>query len=128
MAADTAAGLQQAAAIQRTSVLARWAGAVALCLMVAVYACHVHETMERRLVVLEATVAAMQLELADYPTNAAAMGLEQPLRNKRDATSGQCSCPPGKRHINIRLYYNNTSTFTLGHSTPVTVRVVYTCY
>lgn len=96
MAADTAAGLQQTAAIQRASVLARWAGAVALCLMVAVYACHVHETMERRLVALEATVAAMQLKLADYPTNAAAMPLEQPLRNKRDATSAQCSCPPGK--------------------------------
>lgn len=104
MAADTAAEKQRTAAAGRSSAVGRWAVAAALCLTVAVYAWHVHGTMERRVAALEAAVAAMQERLADAPNaGAAAMGLEQPLRNKRDATSGQCLCPPGESRIVFTL-------------------------
>jgi len=100
MAADTVAGQPQqqtTAAGRRASAVGRWAGVAALCLAVTVYTWHVHDAMERRVTVLEAAVAAMQQRLAEHPAYAtAAATLEQPLRNKRDATSGQCLCPPGK--------------------------------
>lgn len=86
-------GRQQPTAVHRALVAARWAGALALCLAVAVYAWHVHGVMEHRVATLEAAVAEMQRQLAAHP---AAIGVTG-LRNKRDATSsGQCLCPPGK--------------------------------
>lgn len=98
-----AAERQQTSAVRRASAVGRWAVAAALCLAVAVYAWHAHSALEHRVATLEATVAAMQQQLsADYPTAAGvAMGLEQPLRNKRDVTSGQCLCPPGKHAVAV---------------------------
>lgn len=112
MAADTAAGRQRTADVHRASTVGRWAGAAALCLTVAVYAWYSHGALERRVAVLEAAVADMQRQLrteypsaggiADAAAAAAAQGFDgQALRNKRDATSGQCSCPPGKRTVHI---------------------------
>lgn len=102
MAADTAAGRQRTAAVHRASIVGRWAGAAALCLTVAVYAWYLHGALERRVAVLEAAVADMQRQLRiEYPI-AAAGGFEgQALRNKRDATSGQCLCPPGKWNFSL---------------------------
>lgn len=100
-----AAERQQTSAVSRASAAGRWAVAAAFCLAVAVYAWHSHAELERRVATLEAAVAAMQQQLSvDYQTSAAvAMGLEQPLRNKRDVmTSGQCLCPPGKHAFTRR--------------------------
>lgn len=102
-----AAERQQTSAVRRASAVGQWAVAAALCLAVAVYAWHSHSALERRVATLEAAVAAMQRQLsADYPTAAGiTMGLEQPLRNKRDVTSGQCLCPPGKHAFTVYIYY-----------------------
>lgn len=88
MAADTTAERQH-----KTAAV-RWAGAIVLCLTVAVYSWHMNSVMERRVAALEAAVAVMHRQLADYPD---IVELGQPLRSKRDAPSaGQCLCPPGK--------------------------------
>lgn len=95
-----AAEQQQTTAVRRaSSAVGSWAGIAVLCLTVAVYAWHVHDALERRVTVLEAAVATMQQQLVDYPFAAELeqqQQQQQPLRNKRDATSGQCLCPPGK--------------------------------
>ncbi|KAF0773731.1 collagen alpha chain [Aphis craccivora] len=95
---------QQTSTVRQAPAVGRWFVAAVLCLVVAVYAWHEHAVLERRVATLEATVAFLQQRSS---AGSVPVGLDQlPLRNKRDATSGQCLCPPGKRSFTVWILHS----------------------